>query len=490
MITLKNFIGGKFHKPCSGRFMDSFNPATEEVLCQVPLSDKDDIEKAVQAAREAFEGWIHLGHEERAGWLDKIADLIDERREEFIAAESADQGKPISQAAVLDVPRASYNFRFFAGIIRHELSVAAPISNQNFSYVRREPIGVAGLISPWNLPIYLLTWKIAPAIAYGNTCVAKPSELTSYTAYLLAEVIEKSGLPPGVINIVFGRGDDAGQALVEHPGIDVISFTGGTVTGKKIAEASAKQLKKFSLELGGKNPTIVMADADLTKHMKSIMRTAFLNQGEICVCGSRIYVHRDIYAEFMEKLVSEVSSLHVGDPRSRRTFMGPLVSKEHRDKVKGYVDEAVDRGADVHCGAKIPRELEKGYFYLPTVLSPPGRNLEEKLAAAKEFHSWKIQQEEVFGPVVTVVPFEDEAEMIKMANGTRYGLTATIWTESLRHAHEISSLIQAGAIWVNGWLSRDLRMPFGGYKESGIGREGQLNSVEVFTQSKTINIAW
>lgn len=487
---LKNFINGEFVGPNNNKFLISPNPSTEAAHVEVPLSDESDVAKAVAAAKQAFPAWSGLTVEERAKYLDRIAELIDLHKDELARAESADQGKPVALAMAMDVPRASYNFRFFAGIIRHELSVAAPMNQKSFSYVRREPIGVAGLISPWNLPIYLLTWKIAPAIAYGNTCVAKPSEMTSHTAYLLAEIFVQAGLPKGVVNLVFGLGSEAGQALVEHKDVKVISFTGGTATGRRIAETAAPQLKKVSLELGGKNPTLVMKDADLDRHLKSIVRSAFLNQGEICLCGSRIYVHKDRFDEFLTRFVSETSELKVGDPQSPQTFMGPLVSREHRDKVLSYIEGARTLGMEIHCGGGIPKNLERGFFVAPTVITPPGKSLAEKIQNAENFQASRLQQEEVFGPVVTVTPFDTVEDVIRMANGTRYGLAATIWTESLKLAHDVAARLDAGTVWVNGWMARDLRMPFGGFKESGMGREGQLDSVHVFTEAKTVNIAW
>lgn len=491
MSKLQNFIGGEFSAPASGKYLASPNPATEDVNVEVPLSGAADVAKAVAVAKAAFPTWSALRAEERARFLDLIADGIDRRKEELADAESRDQGKPRSLAMSLEIPRAAYNFRFFAGIIRHELSVSAPINSGTFSYVRREPIGVAGLISPWNLPLYLLTWKIAPAIAYGNACVAKPSEMTSHTAALLGEIIREAGLPKGVVNIIFGLGSEAGQALVEHPDVRVVSFTGGTVTGRKIAETAATQLKKVSLELGGKNPTLVFADADVKTHLPTIVRSAFQNQGEICLCGSRIYVEASIYESFVRDFVSAARELVVGDPGAKDTFMGPMISREHREKVASFVAEAVREGWELHTGGKVPSHLNKGFYFEPTVLTPKGRTLAEKLRAGAECRTSRIQQEEVFGPVVTIVPFEtahggilDEA--IDHANGTRYGLAAMVWTQSLTTAHAVAARLHAGTVWVNGWMSRDLRMPFGGVKQSGQGREGQLDSVHVFTEPKTV----
>lgn len=484
-----NFIDGDFVEPASGKFLPSLNPATEELHIEIAASGAKDIDQAVKSAKAAFPGWSQLKAEERAQFLDRIADGIDARREELAIAESRDQGKPVSLAKTMDIPRASYNFRFFAGIIRHELSVSAPLDSHGFSYVRREPIGVAGLISPWNLPLYLLTWKIAPAIAYGNTCVAKPSEMTSHTASLLAEIIRDAGVPKGVVNLVFGLGSLAGQALVEHKDVKVISFTGGTVTGRKIAETAAPSLKKVSLELGGKNPTIVFKDADLKNRLAMIVRSSFLNQGEICLCGSRIYVERPIYEKFVSDFVRETEKLVVGNPGDSKSFMGPLVSAEHRDKVQAFVDEAKALGMTIHCGGGAPKNLKVGFYFAPTVITPQGKTVADKAKNLNKFQASRIQNEEVFGPVVTIAPFDTVEQVIELANSTRYGLSATVWTESLSLAHGVSNRLQAGTVWVNGWMARDLRMPFGGFKESGLGREGQLDSVHVFTEAKTICIA-
>lgn len=487
MIRVANYIDGKLVAPLSNEYIISPNPTTEEAHLEIPKSGAEDVERAVRAAKAAFKSWSTRPVEDRADFLDRIADEIEKRRDEFARAESLDQGKTIAIAKALDVPRAIHNFRFFAGAARHATSKSAPLGKGMMSYVRREPIGVAGLISPWNLPLYLLTWKIAPAIVYGNTCVAKPSELTSHTAALLTEVFNEVGLPNGVVNLVFGLGAEAGQAIVEHPDVPLISFTGGTVTGQKISETVAPKMiahgKRLSLELGGKNPTIVFADADLRKHLKTIVRSAFLNQGEICLCGSRIYVERSIYKSFVDGFVLETKGLKVGDPAASDTFMGPLVSREHREKVSAFVDEARASGMTVQCGGGVPNSQRRGFFYEPTVIT-----VDEKKEAA--FHESRIQNEEVFGPVVTIAPFDSVDDVVSHANATRYGLAASIWTESLSKAHAVSARLQAGTVWVNTWMSRDLRMPFGGVKESGLGREGQDDSIHFFTEAKTVCIRY
>lgn len=489
MIRLSNFIDGAHVAPLNQKYFPSLNPATEDVHVEVPRSEASDVVNAVAAAKAAFPGWSERRAEVRADFLDKIADGIVSRAEELARAESLDQGKPMTLAASLDIPRAAQNFRFFAGVLRHELSIAAPMDRSTFSYVRREPIGVAGLISPWNLPVYLLTWKIAPAIGYGNTCVVKPSEMTSHTAFILSEIIRDAGLPRGVVNFVFGFGSEAGQALVEHKDVPLISFTGGTVTGRKISETVAPLMKKLSLELGGKNPTIVFKDVNLKKHLKMIVRSAFLNQGEICLCGSRIYVEREIFESFTDAFVKEAKELVVGDPLDKATFMGPLVSKDHFEKVQSFVSEAKAQGLRVLTGGGRPENLKKGFYFAPTVLTPQvvGKSA-EGVASEESFHAAKIQTDEVFGPVVTISPFDSENEVIGLANSTKYGLSASLWTDSLSKAHGVAARLHAGTVWVNTWMTRDLRMPFGGVKESGLGREGQLDSVHFFTEAKTVCI--
>lgn len=486
-MKIQNFIGGEWASTAT--FIQSPNPATGETYLEVPRSGQKEIADAVQAAKAAFPSWRALRAEERADYLERIADGIDARLAEFAQMESDDQGKPTALASSLDIPRAALNFRFFAGAIRHELSHAAPIDERTFSYVRREPIGVAGLISPWNLPLYLLTWKIAPALAYGNTCVAKPSEWTSGTAWLLAKVLKDVGLPAGVCNIVFGYGHEAGQALVEHEDVPLISFTGGTVTGKKIAQTAAPDLKKLSLELGGKNPTIVFKDAlemfSLKELAAGVARSAFLNQGEICLCGSRLYVEDSFYDEFVAALLSEVKTLTVGDPRDPETFMGPLVSAEHLAKVTDFLQHAKDTGLQILCGGARPatlpsiagRDLTGGFFLAPTII-------------ANVPTSSRLQTEEIFGPVVTLSAFCSDAEVVQLANGTRYGLSASVWTNSLSRAHGLAAKLDAGTVWINGWMIRDLRMPFGGVKESGLGREGQMDSLHFFTEPKTVCVRY
>ncbi len=478
MNKLWNFINGEFVPPQSEKYLESFNPATGKPHLLVSDSDERDVALAVDSAKTAFTDWSRTKAEERAKFLYRIADLIDERKVKLAEAESADQGKPVWLASQMDISRASHNFRFFAGTILHSHDRATRMDQTAFNYTSRKPLGVAGLISPWNLPLYLLTWKIAPAIAFGNTAVAKPSEFTSHTAYLLCEIFQEAELPNGVVNMIFGTGPRAGQALVTHPDVPLISFTGGTTTGRAIATAAAPMFKKLSLELGGKNPNIIFDDADLEEAVRMSIRSSFLNQGEICLCGSRLYVQRGIYNEFVEKFVAQAKALKVGDPREKDTFLGPLVSKDHLEKVESFLKHARDEGIQILAGGNLPKlsaELANGYFLEPTVF-----------AGVK--HVSRIQQEEIFGPVVSITPFDTDEEAIEMANGVTYGLSATVWTKSLQRAHTVAEELHAGTVWVNTWLMRDLRLPFGGVKASGLGREGQEESFEFFTEAKTICI--
>ncbi len=477
MDQFNNYIGGEWTPPRSGKYLDTDNPATGQVDAHVADSDAKDIDAAVAAARDAFPAWSRTGVEERARILFRIADEIDARKEDLARAESRDQGKPVDLALKMDIARAAHNFRYFAGHVLHRFEQATMMDTGAVNITLRKPVGVTGLISPWNLPLYLLTWKIAPALACGNTAVAKPSEFTSRTAFMLTEIFKDVGLPAGVCNIVFGLGAKAGQALVEHSDVPLISFTGGTVTGRKIAETAAPSFKKLSLELGGKNANIVFADSDLDRAVKGSIRASFLNQGEICLCGSRLFVEKSIFESFLEKFVSETKRLKVGDPQERGTFMGPLVSKPHYEKVKGYLDLARSEGVEFLAGGGVPQDLpaalKNGYFLGPTVLKgvPVGSRLE---------------QEEIFGPVVTVHTFDTEDEAVTAANGVEYGLSASVWTRDLARAHRVGAALDAGTVWVNTWMMRDLRMPFGGVKKSGMGREGADHSVDFFTEVKTL----
>ncbi len=441
--------------PTNGKYLDNYNPAEGKVYSLLPDSDASDVVLAVQAGQAAFAGWSAMPLAKRAAILQKIADFIDRDVDKLALAESIDQGKPLKLAKAVDIPRASANMRFYATASMHVSSESHLMEGEAINYATRTPIGVAGCISPWNLPLYLFTWKIAPALAAGCTVVAKPSELTPMTAFLFSELCIEAGLPAGVLNIVHGLGSKVGQAIVEHPGVSAISFTGGTVTGKTIAATAAPMFKKLSLELGGKNPNIIFADCDFEEAVSTSIHSSFSNQGEICLCGSRILVERSLYQRFVTEFVSRVKTLVVGDPLEEQTRLGALVSEGHLKKVMSYIDCA------------------DGYFVSPTVIT----GLDQQC---------RTNQEEIFGPVVTIMPFNTEDEAIAFANATAYGLSATIWTENLKRAHRVAHQLKSGIIWINCWLLRDLRTPFGGMKQSGVGREGGWEAMKFFTEAKNV----
>jgi aminomuconate-semialdehyde/2-hydroxymuconate-6-semialdehyde dehydrogenase len=476
MQKIKNFINGEYVDPSNGKYLDNYNPATGEIYSLLPDSDALDVVLAFQAANKAFDGWSKMPVQERANILLRVADIIERRREEFARAESTDMGKPFWLANETDMNRVIANFRFFANRVVQHQEHASDMDGAGINYSLREPIGVTGLISPWNLPLYLMTWKIAPSLAVGNTAICKPSELSPMTASMLGEVFNEAGLPPGVCNIVQGRGETVGDALVSHPGIPLISFTGGTDTGAKILERSSRFFKKMGMELGGKNANIIFNDADLDKCIQTTLRSSFLNSGQICLCGSRIYVQQEIYNEFIEKFVAETKSLKVGDPNDKDTFMGPLVSKDQWSKVKYAIAQAKKEGGKVLTGEEefnLPEKNKNGYFLRPTIISD--------LTDCSD-----LWQNEIFGPLVTVRPFKYKHEAIKLANTSSYGLSATIWTRNLNTAHTTAQQIKAGSIWINTWTKRDLRVPFGGYKASGLGREGGDYSIDFYTEQKNI----
>ena len=469
--VIGNFINGRFVPPHSRTFLEDLNPATGDLLARIPDSDGSDVDEAVAAAHVAFEGWRRTAAAERSRLLLGLAELIEQNLEELAHLESCDSGKTLSLAKRLDIPRAVANFRFFATAILHHASEAHVTDDAALNYTLRHPMGVAGLISPWNLPLYLLSWKIAPAIAAGNTCVVKPSELTPLTANRLCELSIEAGLPPGVINLVHGRGATAGEAVVAHPGVPLISFTGGTVTGRRVALVGAPLFKKLSLELGGKNPNLIFADADLDDAVATSIRSSFWNQGEICLCGSRIFVERSIYAGFVERFVEATKRLRVGDPLEETTDVGAVISEAHLQKILGYVQLARQEGGTIVAGGA--RRSGRGFFMEPTVVTGLGSDC-------------RVLQEEIFGPVVTITPFDGEEEAVRVANSTRYGLSATVWTRDLKRAHRVAAALDSGTVWINCWLLRDLRVPFGGMKESGIGREGGFESLNFFTESKNV----
>lgn len=478
MITLTNYVNGALIQPARAQYLDSINPATGEVHAQVPASDADDVAQAVAAAQEAFPAWAALPLETRAEYLMRIAAGIEQRLDRLAQAESDDNGKPLSLARRVDIPRARDNFRFFAHALTQFHSETYDMGPQGFNYTLRRPIGVAGLISPWNLPLYLFTWKIAPALAAGNTAVAKPSELTPLTAFMLSEICIEAGLPPGVLNIVHGRGPEVGKAIVAHPQVPMLSFTGSTRVGQRIAELAAPKFKKLSLEMGGKNATLVFADADYEAALEGTLRAAFTNQGQICLCGSRILVEQSMFERFATDLAARVAALRVGDPRDPDTEVGAIVSEAQWEKDRHYLDLARDEGGQILAGGEVrtvPGRCEKGFFLSPTLLS--GLDMQ-----------CRVNQEEIFGPIATIMPFADEAEALTLANGTPYGLSAVLWTSHLGRAHRVAAALEAGIVWVNSWMVRDLRTPFGGVKQSGIGREGGMEAMRFFTEPKNVFI--
>lgn len=476
MEKILNYINGELVPPTNGAYLDNYNPSNGEVYSLIPDSDKADIENAVAAAKEAFKSWSKTSKQERSDILMKLADTIDNHSEELIKAESKDNGKPETLAAHVDIPRASSNIRFFAGAILHDSSEMHEMDGMAINYTLRQPLGVAACISPWNLPLYLLTWKIAPALATGNTVVAKPSEVTPMTAYLLSKICIEAGFPKGVLNIVHGLGSKTGDPLTTHPDTPIVSFTGGTVTGKHIATVTAPMFKKLSLELGGKNPNIIFSDADFDKAVSTASRAAFTNQGQICLCGSRIFVQEEIYEKFKIALVAKTSNLKVGDPKDPSSNLGAVVSKDHMEKILSKIDEAKQLGGKILIGGKreiLAGKLKNGYYLQPTVIEGLPFDCD-------------INQEEIFGPVVTIIPFKTEQKVVEMANSTKYGLSASIFTENLSKAHRVAANIDSGVVWINTWLLRDLRIPFGGMKQSGVGREGGFKSLQFFTEPKNV----
>jgi len=479
MQQIKNFINGQLVAPVSQQYLENYNPATGKVYAQIPDSDAPDVEQAYAAASQAAHGWKHTSLEDRFKILNRIAELIDANNDNLAMAESIDQGKPV-WLAKNEITRAGQNFRFFATAAMQFASESHHMEGHAINYTLRQPIGVVGCISPWNLPLYLFTWKIAPALATGNCVIAKPSEITPMTAFMLSDLCTQAGLPAGVLNIVHGLGPKVGNAMVSHPGIKAISFTGGTSTGKHIASVAAPMFKKLSLELGGKNPNIIFADCDFDKALKTTVNTSFLNQGEICLCGSRILVERPIYEKFKSALVEEVKQLKVGNPLLKDSKVGAIVSKMHYDKVLSYIELAKSEGGTVLCGgtALHPEgENAEGWFIAPTII--------EGLA-----FNCRTNTEEIFGPVVSIMPFDTTEEALTMANCTEYGLACSVWTNDLSKAHTVAAAIESGIVWINCWLLRDLRTPFGGVKQSGVGREGGWEAMRFFTEAKNVCIKY
>ena len=476
MIQIKNYINGKLESPNSGEYFDNPSPVDGQIYSQIPNSNSIDIDNAVSAAKEAFKTWGKLSKKDRHDHIMRLADEIENHFDELVSAESKDNGKPEWLARSVDIPRASENFRFFASASLHFYSEVHEMDGKALNYTLRQPVGVVGCISPWNLPLYLLTWKIAPALAAGNTVVAKPSEVTPMTAYLLSEICQKANFPEGVLNIVHGYGHKVGDPLSRHPDVPIISFTGGTSTGEKIAAVAAPMFKKLSLELGGKNPNIVFEDADFDKSVDMAVKAAFSNQGQICLCGSRLFVQDSIYEKFRDTFVEKTKLLKVGNPKNDDSNLGAVVSGQHLEKILECIELAKSEGGKILTGGNriiLDGELSYGYYIEPTII--------EGLS-----HSCRTNQEEIFGPVVTLLPFKTEEEVIAMANSTKYGLSASIFTNDVSRAHRVAAEIDAGIVWVNTWMLRDLRIPFGGMKNSGVGREGGFKSLQFFTEPKNV----
>ena len=474
--SIQNYIAGEFVEPLSNAYLQNINPATGEVFGQIPNSNSHDVDAAVAAAEKAFPSWSVSTPEFRFKILNRIAELIDEHLDEIALAETTDNGKPLWLSKRVDIPRASSNFRFFATAIMHFSTDSHVMEDKAINYTVRQPVGIVGCISPWNLPLYLFTWKIAPALAAGNCVIAKPSEVTPLSSYLLSKICNEAGLPDGVLNILHGDGPSCGSAIVAHPKIKAISFTGSTRAGEQIASVAAPMFKKLSLELGGKNPNVIFADCDWDKMMRTTVQSSFSNQGQICLCGSRILIHKSIYEKFKAEFIERVKKLTVGDPLQEASKQGAVVSKVHFDKVMNCIAVAKEEGGTILLGgeAVTPEgRCANGYFIQPTIIEGLGAHC-------------KTNMEEIFGPVVTLQTFETEEEALALANASNYGLASTIWTQDIARANRVALKINTGIVWINCWLLRDLRTPFGGMKNSGVGREGGWEALRFFTETKNV----
>ena len=483
MKKVQHYINGKFMDSSCGEFFDNYNPATAELISKVALGREPEVNAAIAAAKAALTGeWGQMKLNDRIAMMYEIANEIDRRFDDFLEAECLDTGKPYSIARHIDIPRGAANFKVFADTMKSVADEAyradTPDGKKMFNYSIRKPKGVIAVISPWNLPLLLMTWKVGPAMACGNTVVVKPSQVTPTTTSLLGEVMSKVGVPAGVYNVVQGKGSITGNLITAHKDIDAITFTGETTTGEMIMKACANGVKDVSLELGGKNPAIIFADCDMDKAIFETARSVFANSGQVCLGTERVYVQRPIFDEFVNRLKEAGSKLKVGVQDDESVDMGPVVSAAHRDKVLEFYANAKKEGANVILGGGAPKmegKLANGFFVEPTIWT----GLPETATVVKE---------EVFGPCCHIAPFDTEEEVIKMANDTKYGLAATIFTENLTRAHSVASQIDAGIVWINSWFLRDLRTPFGGMKGSGIGREGGHHSLEFYTELKNVCI--
>ena len=480
MIKIKNYINGSLSNRKSINNIEVFNPALGKVYATCPDSDTKDLNQALNSAKKAFPLWSNISYKKRAQYLFKISDLLEKNLDKFSEFESMDNGKPLLLSKNLDIPRAIENLNFFGEIVNSNTSDSFYMENIGLNYTLKKPIGVVGTISPWNLPLYLFTWKIAPALVSGNCVVAKPSEVTPMTAYLFSEICIEAKLPNGVLNILHGKGSSIGSKIVKNKDVKAISFTGGTQTGKLISVECAKSFKKLNLEMGGKNPVLIFDDCDYKKMIKSVIKSSFLNQGQICLAGSRIYVQKKMYNRFKKDFINEVKKIKTGNPLNKDSDQGAIVSENHLNKISSYINIAKKEGCEILVGGNqiiMDDKCKCGWFFEPTVIENFKNNS-------------RTNQEEIFGPVVTLNSFDSEQDAINLANDSDYGLASIIWTTNINKAHRVADSIKSGIVWINCWLERDLRTPFGGMKNSGYGKEGGMHALNFFTEEKNVCIKY